>query len=223
MQTLQKSRAPLLLPAAALALVFVVAGGGAFAARAQDAGDAPRPQPAPRADLNHEVQMHVLVTAEGVEGAPRVPQSLDGIVRQLKSALPPSDYRLAATFINRVRDGGTLEFKSAGAAAAEPGRPQPPPLFFQFVLAGIKLLEPASSGAPSVNVQQFRLGMRVPIQTASVAGEKGGSYPVIQYEDVGLTTQLSVREGEPTLVGMLNSSRPSQLFVVVITIKRAGR
>jgi hypothetical protein len=43
------------------------------------------------------------------------------------------------------------------------------------------------------------------------------------YEDTGINTQMSVREGEPTLVGTLNTSRPGQLFVIVITVKRVGR
>ena len=219
MQTLRTSRAPSLMPAA-LALVLVMAG----AARAQESEAAPRPQPAPRADVNHEVQLHVLVTAEGAEGAPRVPQSLDAIVRQLKAGLPPSDYRLAATFINRVRDSGTIEVRSAGGPAPEPGRPQAmtPPLTFQIVLSGVRLSEPAA-GPQSVGIHQFRLGMRAPVQTTNVTGEKGGSYPVAHYEELGVTTQLSVREGEPTLVGTLSAGRPNQLYAIVLTVRRAGR
>jgi len=57
-----------------------------------------------------------------------------------------------------------------------------------------------------------------------VSGDKAAQgYPVIQYEDTGINTQMSVREGEPTLVGTLNTSRPGQLFALVITIKRAGK
>ena len=177
-----------------------------------------------RADVNHEVHLHVLVTAEGAEGAPRVPQSLDAVVRQLKAGLPPSDYRLAAAFINRVRDNGTIEVRSAGGSAAEPGRtqtPTPPPTF-QFVLAGVRLTDPAA-GQQSIGIHQFRLGMRAPVQTTTVTAEKGGSYPVINYEEMSVNTQLSVREGEPTLVGTLNTSRPNQLFAVVLTVRRAGR
>ena len=206
---------------AAFALALIVAGRGA--ARAQD-GDDPRPQGPSRAEVNHEVHLHLLVTAEGAEGASRAPQSLDGVVRQLKAALPPSDYRLAATFINRVRDGGMLDVKSAGGGPF--GLPQAlntlTPSFFQLSLANVRLVE-AGAGQPSININQFRLGMKVPIQTASVSGDKGSGYPVIQYEDTGITTQLSVREGEPTLVGTLNTSRPGQLFVIVVTVRRTGR
>jgi hypothetical protein len=194
------------------------------AARAQDS-DAPRQSAPTRAEVNHEVVIQLLVTAEGAEGAPRVPQPLDGVVRQLRATLPPSDFRLASTFVYRVRDGARFSVKTVGAGppGAAQAPPPLPPTVFEITLEGVKLIDPASA-QPSINIQQFRFGMRVPIQTASVKNDKGeGSYPVIQYEDVGVGTQLSVREGEPTLVGTLNSSRPGQLFAIVLTIRRAGK
>jgi hypothetical protein len=200
----------------ALALLFIAAGRGA--ASAQD--EPSRPQGSPRPEVNHEVQVHLLITAEGAEGAPRVPQSLDAVVRQLKATLPPSDYRLAATFVNRVRDGGGYEVKGAGGIPFGPP-PSPntlTPSFFQLSVAGVRLLD-AASAQPSINIQQLRLGMKVPVQTAA-AGDKTGGFPVIQYEDTGLSTQLSVREGEPTLVGTLNASRPGQVYIIVVTARR---
>ena len=201
------------------ALAFILI--AAVPAFAQDS-DAPRQGAPSRAEVNHEVYVHLLITAEGAEGGARAPQSLEGVVRQLKASLPPSDYRLAATFINRVRDGASFEVKTAGGGPF--GAVQTPsqftPVFIQLSVAGVKLIDPASA-QPSINVQQFRLGMKVPIQTASVQRDKGeATYPVIQYEDVGVNTQLSVREGEPTLVGTLNASRPGQLFVIVVTVRR---
>jgi hypothetical protein len=216
MHRLLKSLFP---PAIAFALALAWCG----VAAAQDGGDPPRRE-GPRGDINYEVQLHLLVTAEGAEGAAKVPQGLDGVVRQLKSSLPPADYRLAATFINRVRDGGKLEVKTVGGSPF--ATPQPnslTPAFFQFSLGGVKMADEQSGGG-LVNVQDFRLGLKVPIQTATVTNDKAmQSYPVIQYEDTGINTQMSVREGEPTLVGTLNTSRAGQLFALVITIKRAGK
>ena len=204
----------------ALALAFVAAGGAA--AEAQEDEPSPPPQAQSRQEVNHEVLVQLLVTAEGAEGGARVPQSLDGVLRQLKAALPQSDYRLAATYVHRVRDGGVFEVRGPGGVPFAP--PQAAntltPSFFQLTVAGVKLLD-AAAAQPSININQFRLGMKVPIQTgAAPGGEKGAGYPVIQYEDTGLSTQLSVREGEPTLVGTLNGSRPGQLFVIIITVRR---
>jgi hypothetical protein len=202
------------LGALLLALAFTLV--ASARAAAQDAPAHP--------EVNHEVYVHLLVTSDGA-GA-RVPQSLEGVVRQLKAALPPSDYRLAATYVNRVRDNSGFEVKTAGAGplGASQTQSQLTPSFVTLRLGGVKLLDVASA-QPTVNVNQFNLTMKVPIQTATVPRDKadgGSSFPVIQYEDVGLITQFSVREGEPTLVGTLNSSRPGQLFVIVVTIRRTG-
>lgn len=220
MQTRKTARAL----TAALALLFLLAGGPS--ASAQE-GEPARPQAGTpvRAEVNHEVHLHLLVTAEGAEGAARVPPALDAVVRQLKAAMPPADYRLAASFINRVRDGGQFEVKSVGGVPFGPARAQrsQQPGYLQLSLSGVKLLDPGSE-RPSINIQHLRLGMKVPVQTPSAAadGTPGGN-PVLQYEDVGVNTILSVREGEPTLVGTLNTSAPGQFYAIVITVRRTGR
>jgi hypothetical protein len=212
----RKGRGALLL---ALTLTLIASAG----AYAQDS-EATRPGAPSRPEVNHEVYVHLLATTDGAEGGVRVPQSLEPVVRQLKAALPPSDYRLAATFINRVRDNSGFEVKTVGAGTFGAAQTSPlTPSFIQLSLSGVKLIDPASA-QPTISVSQFRLGMKATTQTTNVRDEKGGgSYPVVQYEDVGLYTQFSVREGEPTLVGTLNSGRPGQLFVIVVTIRRTGK
>ena len=115
---------------------------------------------------------------------------------------------------------GGAEHGGAGFGQSQPPGPFPP-TFIQLAVSAVKLIDPASA-QPSINVQQFRLGFRLPVQTAAVKTGEGSS-PVIQYEDMGLNTQLSVREGEPTLVGTLNSTRPGQVFAIVVTVRRPGR
>jgi len=210
----------------ALAIAFAIAllPAGRGVAKAQDGGaSSGGRQAAARAETNFEVQTHVLITAEGADATSKVPQALDNVVRQLKSMLPPADYKLAATFVNRVKDDGGFDVKSAGASPFGPARADPlTPTIFQLSLT-VKAFEDASGGR-HVRVQPFRLGLKIPIQTSSVFGDKPGQgYPVIQYEDTGLNTQMSVRESVPTLVGTLNTSRPGQLFVIVLTVRRVGR
>jgi hypothetical protein len=197
----------------ALAFALLLAGRGT--ASAQDEGGAARGQGA-RPEINYEVQLYLLVTAEGTEGAAKLPQSLDGVVKQLKSSLPPADYRLAATFINRVKSGGSFEANSVGGSAPT-GSPQgvPMPAFYQLAFTDVRVADgPQSEG--SVNVRQLRFSVRLPTQVADRPG-------IIQFQETGLNTQMSVREGEPTLVGTLNSSIAGRFFALVITIKRAGK
>ncbi|HLM55067.1 MAG TPA: hypothetical protein VK422_03005 [Pyrinomonadaceae bacterium] len=205
---------------AALALLIVSAACVGVAAQDEGAG---QQRPRPRNDTNHEVQLHLLVTSSDRQEGAGVPRSLDGVVRQLRASLPPSEYRLAATFINRVKDGGGLEVRSVGSAPFTQGAATPlTPTFFQFSLGEVRHEEDAA-GQGFVNIRNFRLGLKIPIQTAPAVGGAATGAPVIQYEDTGINTQLSVREGEPTLVGTLGTRVPNQLFVLVITVKRAGR
>jgi hypothetical protein len=209
---------------AVLAFAFLLAARSTAAAQGEGVEPPPRPQSSARGEINYEVQLHMLVTAEGAEGAFKVPQSLDAVVRQLKSALPPAEYRLGATFVNRVRDGGNFDVRSMGAAPYAPATQGTQgaqwKATYQYSMGGVKLAD-ESAGERFIRVQGVRFGLSVPIQTTAAGG--GQSLPVIQYEDVGISTQVSLRDGEPTLIGTLNTSRPGQLFAVVLTIKRVGK
>ena len=153
---------------------------------------------------------------------------MEAVARQLKATLPFAGYRVSTSFLNRVRDGGSVEVSGVGGpmlfaqpagAAANPGVS---PTFFSFSLSRVKLIT-GDDGQPYIRLDKFRLGLRVPVQTATtrVEGSTQG-HPVIQYQDTGLTTEVSVREGTPTVVGTLAASRPDELFVVVLTIRRAA-
>ena len=204
---------------AALAFALLLAGGATAAA--QDEGGASRQQPAARGEVNYEVQLHLLVTAEGAEASPRVPQALDAVVRQLKTTLPAADYRLAAAFVNRVRDGGGFNVKSMGAPpyAGPPQGAQGGPwnTTFQFSLNGVRAADDAA-GERFVRVQGLSFNVRVPVPVTPAGGQ---GLPVINHEDVGISTQVSLRDGEPALVGTLNTSRPGQIFALVVTVRRA--
>jgi hypothetical protein len=205
-----RTRGGALLAALAFALLLACHG----TAFAQDEGGAARGQGA-RPEINYEVQLYLLVTAEATaEGAAKVPQALEGVVRQLKTSLPPADYRLAATFINRVKSGGSFEANSVGGSAPQ-GSPQGMlmPAYYQFTFTDVRAADgPQSEG--SVNVRQLKFSIRLPTQLADRPG-------IIQFQETGLNTQMSVREGEPTLVSTLNSSSAGRFFALVITIRRA--
>ena len=196
---------------ATLAFALLLAGAGAASAQ-EEGGDAAR-RPQARPEINFEVQLQLLVTAEGAETAlAKPPQTLDGVVRQLRGAMPAADYRVAATFFNRVRNGGTIESNSAGTSPP-PGAGQgvPLPTFYQYAIADVRVAE---GGDGFIQIRQFRFGARLPYQPTQAGG-------AINYQDTGLGTQTSVREGEPTLVGTLNTTRPGQIYALVLTVRRS--
>ena len=96
---------------------------------------------AARPGINYEVQLHLLLAANESSEKGSLSQSLDSIVRQLRASLLFSNYRLAATFLNRVKDGGTLEVKGIiPSRAFTPGPPTPgQPIFYEFTLSAVRL------------------------------------------------------------------------------------
>ena len=167
-----------------------------------------------------EVQLHLIVarkTADGEEE--KLPASFDAVVKQLKSTFTFKSYRLATTLLNRVRNGGKLSLRwvgspllaSAAATAATPG-------FNEFNVQVVKLVQD-EGGRDVVQMSNFNFGSRIPIQTSSVAST-GVSTPVVMYENTGITKDISMREGEPTIVGTLNVGPSGDALIIVVMAKR---
>lgn len=206
----------------ALALCAAAAPVANVAAQSQDSAPAARAD-ARRDEVNHEVQLYLLAASNEPGERGGVPQAFEGVLRQLRATLPFSNYRLATTFLNRVRDGGTVEFSGVGGAPLFAGPSNPgSPAFFKFSLHQVRLLA-GSDGQPFIQVEKLHFGLKVPVQTATVAGDGGkAGYPVIQYQDTGIATEMSVREGTPTVVGTMTSGQPGEVFILVATLKRAA-
>jgi hypothetical protein len=174
-----------------------------------------------REQINHEVQLYLLVGSDAPGERNSVPPALDGAVRQLKESLPFSSYRLATTILMRVRDGGSLELSGVG------GFPfvltplnSSTPTFIQLSISRV-LLARGAVEQPFIQMERFRFGLKVPVQTGVAHGESGTSNaPIIQYQDTGVSTELSVREGVPTVVGTLAASQPHEAYVLVLSVKR---
>src|ERR1044071_6966302 len=93
-------------------------------------------------DTNLETQLYLIVgTNQDVDDA-RLPASLDGVVKQLRSSLPFKNYRLAATLINRVKNEGRLELSWIGGTLASPtgAASSVTPRFSQFNVRQVKLV-----------------------------------------------------------------------------------
>jgi hypothetical protein len=167
-----------------------------------------------------EVQLHLIVARKTADGEDeKLPPAFDAVVRQLKSTFSFKSYRLATTLLNRVRNGGRLSLRwvgspllaSAAATATTPG-------FNEFNVQGVKLFQD-ENGRDVVQMTNFNFGTRIPIQTSSVA-TTGGSTPIVQYENTGITTDISMREGEPTIVGTLNVGPSGDALIIVVMARR---
>jgi hypothetical protein len=173
-------------------------------------------------ETNLDTQLYLLLaTNQGVDDT-KLPAALEPIMKQLRASLPFRNYRLAATLINRVKNEGNLSLKWIGgplfpSASASTGAPS----FNDFSVDSVKLVRDGE-GRELIRMLNFRFGARVPIQTATVAST-GAGFPVINYESMGLNTDISFREGEPVIVGTLNLSPTGDAIILVMSAKRANR
>jgi hypothetical protein len=168
-----------------------------------------------RPDL--EIQLHLL-TATNESAERNMPQALESVVRQLRSTINLNNYRVAATFTNRIKSGGNLEVK--GILPPEVFTPFTNMSgFYEFTLMQINLAGEGDNRA--IDITRFRFNLRLPVVTGMNRAETPAT-PVIGYELAGLTTELGLREGTPSVVGTMTTSKAGQLLVLVITVKRAA-
>jgi hypothetical protein len=175
-------------------------------------------------NANLDVELYLLTASDtSGGGGGRLPSQLEPVVRQLRATLPFENYRLTATMLNRTRNGGRLEVKGVGATPFSKVAASVP-LFSEYSVASVKLKNDAIGPQSTVELAGFRFGARIPIQMSSVAPGAGSAAAVstIQYESTGISTEFSMREGEPVIVGTLSVGQSGETFILVVSAKRTG-
>lgn len=175
-----------------------------------------------QADRSYEIQLHALIGSnEAGEGTP-LPAGLRIIANQLKPEFNFTSYRLANSFLGRISNSGSLEYKSVsgllGTEAA--GEHQ---TFLEWSISGLREL-PVSNGPANFIAHGFRFGARIPVHVAGAREQPGGSGPVVSYESIGLNlNRLGVKEGTPTLIGTLSLPKTTGTIFLVLTVRPADR
>ena len=172
-------------------------------------------------ETNLDTQLHLLIGTNQDSSDAKLPASLDPVLKQLRASLPFRNYRLATTLFNRVRNEGRISLQWTGgpligpaaATASTPG-------FNEFKVNGIKLVTDAE-GRQIVRMDGFRFGARIPIQTGTAVASNAPLAPIINYENTGLNTDISMREGEPVIVGTMNVGPSGEAIIVVVSARRS--
>lgn len=205
-------------------LFVVLIGGGQVLAQGSSDGPQQSTQARNKDDeTNLDTQLYLLVaTNQDIDDA-KLPASLESVIKQLRASMPFKNYRLTATLINRVKNEGRLSLRWVGgpmmaSAAASNGTPS----FNEFRVNGVKLIQDAG-GQHLVRMDGFAFGTRIPIQTGTALASNAATAPIINYESTGLNTDISMREGEPVIVGTLNVGPSGDAIILVITARRAQK
>ena len=176
-------------------------------------------------EANLDTQLYLIVATNQDVDDGRLPPSLDAVVKQLRASLPFKNYRLAATLVNRVRNEGRLDLRWIGGPFAVPtgsAASSVTPSFSEFKVQQVKLARNAD-GQPVVHMLRFSFGARIPIVTGTTLAQSGTGAPIINYENTGLNTDISLREGEAVVVGTLNAGPSGDAIILVVSAKRTNR
>ena len=179
----------------------------------------------PDDQTNLETELYLIVGTNQDVDASRLPASLESVVRQLRATLPFKNYRLAATLINRIKNEGKLELSWIGGplASSQSGAASAvAPSFSQFKVRQVKLVR-NTENQQVVQMLGFNFGARIPIQTSGAIAASGAGVPAFNYESTGLSTDISMRESEPVIVGTLSVGPSGDAIILVVSAKRTQK
>jgi hypothetical protein len=163
------------------------------------------PSAAP-ANIDMTVYLVVGHEAESPAGSAPLPKDLDIVVTQLKNAFAFKSYSLLDVLALRTRTGQPASTTSSGGAMQfGDGTSQPVVTSFSIRSATI-----ASDGA-TVRIDSLSSNCKVPLPTVS-----GGK--IFAPQDLGIRTDIDIKEGQKVVVGRLGISRDQALFLVM-TVK----
>ncbi|HEY3024676.1 MAG TPA: hypothetical protein VGJ55_00845 [Pyrinomonadaceae bacterium] len=212
----------------ALSIFFaaLVVAAAQYAVLAQSAGQSPGASVAviKEDETNLDTQLYLIVATNQSVQDHKIPVALEPIIKQLRESLPFTNYSVAATLLNRVKDGTHLNLRWIGGPLLAPAASTAStPSFNEFTVSGIKIVTD-QMGRNVIRVNGFSFGSRVPIQTqATVASAAAPSGAIVSYEPTGLHTDISMHEGEPVVVGTLNVGPSGDALVIIFSAKRAPR
>lgn len=167
---------------------------------------------------SYDVELQLLIGSN--DGAKTdLPDNLVAVTRQLKSAMPFTNYRVASAFLGRLSNGGNFEYKSLSNIFGQENELRSQS-FLDWSLVRLRNL-PTVKGGQGYQAETFRFGARVPVNTgASVKDETGKSIAVINYEAIGVTLgRVGLAENTPTLIGTLNLPGANGTIFLVMTVK----
>ena len=191
-------------------------------------GQSASPSPAPRDDdANIETQLYLILATNREVDEGKIPAALDPVVKRLRETLSFKHYTVAGTFVNRVKNNGRLDVSWIGSPFMFPAAAitsvSNTPTFNNFG-AGVRLATDGN-GNDIVRMNELRFGAQVPIiisQVTTTNASLGNAPATVNYQSIGLRTDISMREGSPVIAGTLNVGPQGDAIVVVVSARRAN-
>lgn len=171
---------------------------------------------------NLETQLFMVVGTNQDVTDPKLPAVLDPVIKQLRATLPFKNYRLAAVLVNRVKNDGKLEVGSIGVPIAIIADAPQAVSRSSYRIRQVHLTTD-SEGKSIVQLAGFAFSAQVPVSTSGPVASNNPAPPTFNYEGMNLSTDISMREGAPVLVGTLNVGPAGDALILVISAKQTPR
>ncbi len=152
-------------------------------------------------DIDLTVYFLVASETENAVGRP-LPKDLDTVVVQLKGSFPFKSYGLKDVLNLRTRTGRGAETSSAGGAV-QIGQASAP------IITQFKVNSTSVGPDGTIRIDGLKSGSRMPVPTA------GSGTPTWTYVDIGVNTDLDIKEGQKLVVGRVGISPDQALFLVL--------
>lgn len=171
--------------------------------------------PGQQLEPSYDVALHIVIGSNEAGGKADLPSNLSAISRHLKGNFSFSNYRLANTFLGRVSNTGSVEYKSVSNILGQETDAESQ-TFLEWSMGNFRAFQ------NGFQARSFRFGARVPVRTGSFKDSAGGVNPVVNYESVGLTmNMIGLPANTPTLIGTISLPKTTGTIFLIATIKTA--
>jgi hypothetical protein len=151
------------------------------------------------APKNIELTMQLVVGTESDTAGNPLPKDLEPVVTQLRGTFPFKNYRLLDVLAIRTRTGQRASTDSSGASVQSGGISRP--IVSNFSINGSSLGE---SG--TVRLDGLKCSTKMPMEV------QPGNF---NYQDLGMNTDVDIKEGQKVVIGRQGINREQALFLVL--------
>ncbi|HEU4794807.1 MAG TPA: hypothetical protein VFT02_04205 [Pyrinomonadaceae bacterium] len=171
---------------------------------------------------NLQTQLYMIVGSNQDVADTKMPAALDPVLKELRATLPFKSYRLAAVLVNRVKNEGRLEVGWIGVPYAPIVEAPNAMSRSSYRLRQVRLTT-NNEGQSMVQLTGFNFGAQIAVPTGGPVAGNNPAPPAFNYEGTNLSTDISVREGEPAVVGTLNAGPSGDAIILVVSVKRTQK
>jgi hypothetical protein len=164
------------------------------------------------APQNVDLTAYFLVGSNDGAASGPIPKDLESVVVQLRNAFTYKNYRLLDVLTLRARTGREAQTSSTSGSVTIGSNSQP--VTTQFRLQSVTI-----SPDGSIRIDGLRAGSRVPVATGTSQPGAGAVNPLVNtqftYQEIGINTDLDIKEGQKVVVGKMGLGQNEALFLVL--------